>query len=91
MDRVEAKWRLLRALVEYRRCGYGTLREKIGESRDFEVVGSSGNQYQIETQAFWDSEPGGDIRILGSIDDGGWRAICPLSYSVLIGPPKERH
>lgn len=91
MDGVEAKWLLLRALVEYRQCPYENLRALLGESKNFEVVGASGIRYQIDIQILWDSKPDGEIRVLGSIDDGGVRAICPLSYSDLISPPTERH
>ncbi len=44
------------------------------------VTGSDGKEYQIEIQCFWDDEPDGDIRVLASIDDGGWRAFLPLTY-----------
>jgi hypothetical protein len=26
----------------------------------------------VEIQTFWDSQPGGNVRVMGSIDDGGW-------------------
>ena len=86
MDRVKAKWLLLRSMVEYRRLPYDKLRAMIGDPKVFEIVGTSGTKYQIEIDSIWDHKPGGDIRILGSIDDGGWRACCPLGYSDLISP-----
>jgi hypothetical protein len=91
MNRVEAKWILLRTLVEYRRFAYDELRTLIGNPVQSEIVGPSGAPYQLEIDFLWDSKPGGDIRILGSIDDGGWRACCPLGYSDLVPPPRERH
>ena len=50
-----------------------------------EVRGASGTSYQVEIQFFWDDRPGGTIRILGSIDDGGIRAFFPVTDSLLVG------
>ncbi|MCL4502142.1 MAG: hypothetical protein M1438_09825 [Deltaproteobacteria bacterium] len=50
-----------------------------------ETAGDSGAVYQIEWQVFWDAQPGGDIRVLVSIDDGSLaRSIIPLSTSFLV-------
>jgi hypothetical protein len=46
----------------------------------------SGVSYQIEISVFWDSEPDKDLRIMGSIDDGGWRAFLPLTESLIMRP-----
>jgi hypothetical protein len=90
MDHVEAKWLLLRTLVEYRRCSYDKLCTMIGESKQIGIVGASGTRYQLEVDVVWDHKPAGDIRILASIDDGGWRAFYPLSHSGLIPSPRHR-
>ncbi|MEX0612433.1 MAG: hypothetical protein WD738_14340 [Pirellulales bacterium] len=87
MDHVEAKWLLLRELVKYRRYRYEVLCTMIGDSQDFEVIAASGTSYQLEIDVFWDDKPAGAIRILASIDDGGWRAFCPLAYGDLKMPP----
>ena len=50
------------------------------------MASPGGVTYQIEIEAFWDSEPGGDIRVLGSIDDGGWRAFAPLCDDFILTP-----
>ena len=84
MRRIEAKWLLLRNLVGWRRRPYEDLRTLIDRGHYVEVRGRSGAEYQIEIEAVWDSQPGGDIRVLGSIDDGRWRACCPLTHGVLI-------
>jgi hypothetical protein len=46
----------------------------------------SGVNYQIELNVFWDSQPEKDLRIMGSIDDGGWRAFLPLTESLIMKP-----
>jgi hypothetical protein len=51
------------------------LADRIGETDRLEVSGSSETQYQVTIQVFWDSKPHGDLRVVGSIDDGGWRAF----------------
>jgi hypothetical protein len=49
------------------------LERLIGETEAFEVEGPGGVADQVEVNAFWDHEPGGTIRVLASIDDGGFR------------------
>lgn len=48
--------------------------------------GDSGTDYQIEIEVMWDGKGGGDLRVLGSIDDGGVRAFCPLCDSFIVTP-----
>lgn len=48
-------------------------------SQNSVLIGPSGTKYYVEVQAFWDDRPGGNVRILGSIDDGGIRAFAPLT------------
>jgi len=38
---------------------------------------------------FWDDSVGGDIRVIGSLDDGGIRAFFPLTMSLLVKPAAE--
>jgi hypothetical protein len=87
--RIEAKWLLLRNLVGWRHRPYNELRALIDRGHHVLVRGRSGTEYQIEIEAVWDTKPGGDIRVLGSIDDGRWRAYWPLTYGVLILKPDE--
>jgi hypothetical protein len=71
----------------FRRFVYGELVALIGEQRMADVVGDSGAEYQLEVEVFWDSDPGGLVRVLGSIDDGTLRAAFrPVCDDFLIGP-----
>ena len=56
--------------------------------REFcEVLGPSGTKYKIEVEAVWDSgTKGGDLRVIGSIDDGGWRAFHPIGRDFIMAP-----
>jgi hypothetical protein len=68
------------------RHGYGELQGLIGEPQTVAVSGESGAEYQIEVEVFWDSEPGGLLRVLGSIDDGTLRAAFrPVCEDFLVG------
>ncbi len=69
---------------------YQDWQDLIGESAVVEKQGPSGAVYQIEWNAFWDSQAGGDIRIMVSIDNGSLaRFIVPLTTSLLISPEGE--
>lgn len=87
MDKNEALSVLGDFLAGYRGRSYGELTRLIGaEPVTAEVKGQSGSSYQIEVQAFWDSREGGNVRVTGSVDDGGWRAMLPLSADFIKAP-----
>ena len=52
----------------------------------FEVEAESGTWYQGGIQVFWDDKPDGAIRVMASIDDGGWRAFVPLTDDFILAP-----
>jgi hypothetical protein len=88
MDKREAQ-QLLDDFVTalWSRFTYRDWQALIGESEVVEKHGPSGVTYQIEWTAFWDSQPGGAIRILVSIDDGSLaRFVVPLTTGLLISP-----
>lgn len=79
MNKDEAKGIIQEELEPFRLKPYAELVLMIeGEPFVTERVGPSGTRYQIEIEAFWDDKSGGDVRVIGSIDDGGWRAFMPL-------------
>ena len=85
MDVKEANAELARVVSEYRSKPYGFWESQIGqEPIVFEITTETGNEYQVEIEAFWDVRPGGDIRVLFGIDDGGWRAFCPLTKDFVV-------
>lgn len=89
MDRDEAARILKEHLDRIAAAGYAALAGRIGELLVEERSGPSGAAYQLELQIVWDHRPGGAIRVLGGIDDGGWSAFSPLSDSRLVEPPQE--
>ena len=60
--------------------------ELISNTEVKNVLSDSGVNYQIEIDVFWESEPNQNLRIMGSIDDGGWRAFFPLTESLIMKP-----
>jgi len=86
MDTQEARRLIEEQLAKYRTLGYTGLLRLLQEQDTFELDGDTGTKYQVEIQAVWDDRKGGDLRVLGSIDDGGWRSFVPLTSSFIIGP-----
>lgn len=68
---------------------YGDLCQMIGHPVSRTTAGPDGREYNIEIQAFWDDKPGGDLRVVVSIDDGGWRAMLPRSDSFVISSDNQ--
>ena len=66
---------------------YDDLRKMIDHPVTRTALGRDGMEYQIEVTVFWDTTPGGDLRVIVAIDDGGWRAILPRSESFLVPGP----
>jgi hypothetical protein len=50
------------------------------------AVDNSGVEYQIEIEAFWDDQAAGHLRLVASIDDGGWRALAPITDGFVVAP-----
>lgn len=90
MNKVEAIRIIQAELDRYRAKPYAELAKMIGAGPiTGERTGATGQWYQIEIQVFWDARPGGDIRVLGSIDDGGLRAFSPLTDDFIKSPSDE--
>lgn len=90
MNKEEAKQIIRAELESFRAKPYSELVQMIdAEPITGERTGPSGEGYQIEIQAFWDNKPNGNIRVTGSIDDGGWRAFFPLGDDFIKSPSNE--
>ena len=85
MDKQETRSLLDGVISRLRTMTYADLRKYFDEEQN-EVIGPSGTEYQIETLAVWDRAPEGDLRIFVSIDDGGIRAIVPLTDGFIMRP-----
>ena len=76
-------------LASFVRRPYAELAAILDQPQIAEVTGPSGAVYQIEFTVFYDSGTSGDLRIMGAIDDGGWRAFAPLTKSEIMKPTGE--
>jgi hypothetical protein len=87
MNRVEALSVLQNQLRPWRERSWTQLRGEVGQSHHFEVTAEeSGTWYQGDVQLFWDDKPDGAIRVMASLDDGGWRAFVPLTADFILAP-----
>lgn len=86
MDKDEALKVLAAHLERYRRRPYDELSAIIGDVKTEAVLSDSGREYQLEVQIVWDDQKGGNIRVIGSIDDGGLRSFAPLSRDFIMAP-----
>ena len=86
MNNEEARSILRKHLENYRKRTYGDLVQLIDEPQTAEIRTANGITYQLEIEVFWDAAPNGDIRVLGSIDDGGLRAFAPLNEGFILAP-----
>jgi hypothetical protein len=88
MNTAEARVVLDEHLDAWRRRSHADLAALVGAGccRHADVVGPSGTRYQVDVEVVWDGHPGGTIRVLAAIDDGGWRAFVPISESFLVEP-----
>ena len=87
MNKQEAEVLLARELGGWRRRSYADLVPLVGgEPVTGELLGEGGDCYQFEIEVFWDRGTEGDVRVLGAIDDGGFRAFFPLTDSFIMAP-----
>lgn len=78
MNESEARVILQGELAKYREWSYNELVARIGVEPFRTEIAKGDALYQVEIDVIWDVDPDGDVRVLGSIDDGGWRAFAPL-------------
>jgi hypothetical protein len=82
MDNAEALQLLQEEMDRWRSESWAELADRVSSDVSaFARSAPSGREYQLEIQCVWDDRPGGSVRVIGSIDDGGWRAFVPLTVS----------
>ncbi len=89
MNKDEAQGILAAELLRYRAMSYSDLLKLMGSPQVVERSGASGVSYTLEIEVFWDSphEPGGDLRVIVSIDDGRFfSTLSPLSSDFIKDP-----
>ena len=58
---------------------YGTLAARVGQPPVTEAVSRNGVGYQAQVLYHWDDKPGGNVRVIVAIDDGGLQAFLPIT------------
>jgi hypothetical protein len=86
MNKHEGQALLAEQLRPYRERTFAELSSLVGHDERLDLTGPSGQGYQVEISIFWDHTVGGNVRVMGSIDDGGLRAFVPLSDSFIMAP-----
>jgi hypothetical protein len=71
-------------LRELRKHSYRELVELVGEVSCDSIHGPDGEEYQVETEARWDSKTGGDVRVIVAIDGGGVSTFRPLMEAFIL-------
>jgi hypothetical protein len=84
VDKNEAQAILSDHLAEYRKRTYAKLLPLLEQPETAEIIADSGAWYQLEFQAVWDDRSKQTLRVIGSIDDGGFRAFLPLSDDFIV-------
>lgn len=83
MNKTDARRVLSERLELYRQLPYSDLAAKVGRTETAEVPNDPGAAWQLEFQVVWDGPRDGDVRVIGSIDDGGIRAFIPVTDSFI--------
>jgi hypothetical protein len=65
---------------------YSFFSQSVNRTTHKKIIGQDGAHYQIEIEVFWDNRRGGDIRVLGSVNDGHSSAAAPLTEGFVITP-----
>jgi hypothetical protein len=86
MDNEEGMSVLAREMEHYRAMPYAALIRLLDETKHIDTTGPSGTDYQVDLSVMWDDKSKGDLRIIGAVDDGGWRAFVPLTDSFIMRP-----
>ncbi len=89
MNSNEAAAVLAQHLAAFAQRCYTELAAIVDQPQSAHAVGDSGTACQIEFNVFYDSGAKRDLRIVGSIDDGGWRAALPMTKTEIMKPTGE--
>jgi hypothetical protein len=89
MDKNEATTVLNQQMASFVRRSYAELIALVNQPQSAHASGALDTTYQIEFNVFYDAGTSGDLRIIGSIDDGGTRALVPLTKSEIMKPNGE--
>lgn len=73
-------------LTRLRALPYSQLVSAIGKPETFNRVTEDGKSYQLEVETVWDGKKREDVRVIVAADDGGIRALKPLTGDFIMRP-----
>jgi hypothetical protein len=86
-NKPEARGELHRLVREHEAHSYTHWADLVGHRKRIEFTTERGTWYQATIEPVWDDTPGGAIRVLFGIDDGGSSALFPMTDSLFVEPP----
>jgi hypothetical protein len=86
MEHAIARKLLKEELASLKTRPFSFFAQSVNRTTHKKIVGQDGAHYQIEIEVFWDNRRGGDIRVIGSVNDGQSRAAAPLKEDFVITP-----
>jgi hypothetical protein len=86
MDQTVARKLLKDELQILRTRPFSFFTQSVNKTIHKKTVGPDGNGYQIEVEVFWDGRRGGNIRVMGSVNDGKLGTVKPLTEDFIITP-----
>lgn len=89
MNATDASKVLAERLGKLRALAYRDLVRRVDSVLTETIARDSHRSWQLEFQVLWDDEPSGNVRVIGTIDDGGLRDFVPLTQSFIKSPSGE--
>ena len=89
LDKDKARAILNTELNKYKEKSYHELLPLLDEKERLELQIDDRAEYQLVFDALWDDQKGGNLRVIGSIDDGGRSAYIPETASFIISPENK--
>ena len=91
MNPAEARTLLREHLAPFRALSLAELRALVPASPFVgDRIAPSGIRYQIEVRLGWDDAAGEGVRVMGAIDDSGWRALASMREEFVVRPEPRR-
>jgi hypothetical protein len=89
MNKEEAQRLITQELEVFQVKSFEELSKLVGSPIHIERKAPGGIEYQLEIEVFWDDPriPGGNLRVMASIDDGGFfSSFTPLTLDFIKTP-----
>lgn len=73
-------------LHRLRSQSYAQLARQVDQTPFTTTVARGGATFQVEVTHYWDGEPGGDVRVVIAVDDGGLQVLMPRTADFIKAP-----